>query len=813
VAPAGEADAMSADADAFALDGRAKWIWSAEGISRPRPDAGPYRVRYFRRTFQAPRGASLTVHVSADTRYMLWCNGVLVCRGPAKGDVAHHFYETVDVSEQLRSGRNVLAAQVEYYGDIFCNYREGGAPVSLMTAAPGFVLDGAVRDAAGREIEGLHSDRRWRVLVDRAHRHQIEATYSHCVGMLEDFDCARHPWGFTQPDFDDSAWPAAREICDALRIENDHDTYMPHRLTPRMIALLEESPPRRFVRAFRSPTGEDLEAFSVMLSGRGDFTVPAGRQAVVLIDAGELTTGYPRLRFSGGSGATVALRYAEALMDETGRKSDRRDFAFGDVHGYCDILRPDGPERTYEPSFWRTFRFLRLEIATAAEPLTIRSLTYSFTAYPFEPLAEAVTSDGDTQAIWEVSWRTARLCAHETYEDCPYYEQLQYAGDTQVQAMVSYVVAGDASLARQFLYHFDWSRLPDGRTRSRYPSRVPQIIPLFSLHWVMSVHDYWMYTGDRAAVAELLPGARGVLDYFDRHLTDEGIVGKVSGWMFGDWCPQWLTDADPSGCPPGSREGRSAFVSLMTIAALDRAAELAAAVGEGPAEFTRRAGALRSAAHAVFYDERRGLYRDTPEGEIASRYTNAWAILAGMPCDRAALAERMVREEGLCSLTFFSTYFAWRALAVAGRYDLMGELLGPWRQMLQEGLTTWMEDPRGDRSDCHAWGCGPLVELTREILGVRPAEPGYAVIGIEPKPAGLTFARGRVPLTRMSGSEPARFVRVDWRIQNDRFILSADAPQGIPIRVKLPGEREKDFPGGAIDLDVAYDARGEGVRA
>ncbi len=786
------------------FDGRAMWIWSAEGVSRPRPDSGPYRVRYFRRGFDAPAGAALTVHVSADTRYKLWCNGVLVSRGPAKGDVEHHFYETVDLTPRLRAGGNVLAAQVEYHGDIFCNYREGGAPVSLMTAAPGFALDGALRDADGGEIETLHTDRRWRVLVDRAHRHQIEATYSHCVGMLEDLDCAAHPWGFTRADFDDSSWPEAREICEALRLNNDHDTYMPHRLLPRMIAPLEESPPRRFVRAFRSPTGEDLAAFSAMLAGRGDFVVGANRQAVVLVDVGELTTGYPRLRFSGGAASAVVIRYAEALTDENRGKTNRDDLSFGDVRGYCDIVRPDGPDRTYEPFFWRTFRFIRVEVTAASEPLTIHSLEYIFTAYPFELLAEADTSDGDCRAMWETSWRTARLCAHETYEDCPYYEQLQYAGDTQVQAMVSYVVAGDASLGRQFLYLFDWSRLPDGRTRSRYPSRVPQIIPLFSLHWVMSIHDYWMHTGDRETLVELLPGVRQVLDFFDRSLTGDGIVGRMNGWMFADWSPQWLTDEGPSGCPPGSDRGRSAFVSLITIAGLMQAAELAAAAGDDPAELVRRTDALREAAHATFYDESRGLYRDTPDAPIASKYTNAWAILAGMPCDRAALAERLVRDESLCSLTYFSTYFAWRALAKAGRYELMGELLGPWRRMLQMGLTTWMEDPRGDRSDCHAWGCGPMVEFCREILGVRPDKPGYAAIGIEPKPAGLRFARGRVPLTRLSGPEPARFVHVGWRIQDGRFILSAEAPKGVPCRVRLPDRAERQFPrGGRIALEVA----------
>ena len=781
--------------------GEARWIWSEEGIAASRPDTGPFRVRYFRRTFDAPPGARLTVHVSADSRHKLWCNGVLVSRGPAKGDIQHHFYETVNLSELLRTGRNVLAAQVEYYGDIWGSYSEGGASVSQMTACPGFVLDGVLRDQAGDAVEPLHTNRKWRVLIDHAYRHQIDSVYSHCIGLMEGFTAAEFPWGFTQADFDAAAWPGAFELDPAVPVDVDRDTYVPHRLLGRMIAPLEESPPRRFKTAFRSPTGADLSAWSAMLTGSGEVSVQAGEEAVVLIDVGELTTGYPRLRFSGGAGAVVRLRYAEALTDESRVKARRDDLSYGDVYGYCDIVHPDGPQRTYEPFFWRTFRFVRVEVTTAERPLTIHSLDYVFTAYPFEQLAQVETSDRDTAAVCDVSWRTARLCAHDTYEDCPYYEQLQYAGDTQVQAMFSYVVAGDASLARQYLLHFDWSRIPEGLTRSRYPSRVPQIIPLFSLHWVMAAHDYWMYTGDRAMVSSLLPGVRGVLDYFDRRLGDDGTVGWMPGWMYADWCPQWHTGDGPQGGPPGADRGRSALVSLMTIEALERGAELAQAAGQDGGELTRRAEALRQATHAVFYDPARGLYPDTPDGEVASAYTNARAILAGMPCDHADLAERMIRDKSLCSPTYFSTYFAWRALAAAGRYELMGELLGPWRDMLAERLTTWKEDPRGDRSDCHAWGCGPVVEYAREILGVRPAEAGYAVIGIEPKPAGLTFARGRVPLTRLSGGEPARFVHVDWRLEARRFIMEARAPENVPCRIRLPDGAVHELPhAGEISL-------------
>ena len=764
------------------------WIWSHEGISKPRPDGeGPFRTRLFRRTFDAPAGARLTVHVSADSQYRLWCNGQEVCVGPAKGDIEHHFYETVDLSGHLKPGPNVLAAQVVYCGDVWGNV-QAGAPIYMMTACPGFVLWGVLTDKSGKEIEAIHSDPRWRVWIDRSYVQQDATNVSRWLGATEELFCDRHPWGFQDADFDDSSWDAAIDTGPAVTPAHNSYSVLPHRLVPRMTATMEIGEALPFQDVFAGGTDAQRKAFASMLQGEGDATLPAGTKATFLVRAAALTTAYPALRFSGGAGSTVRLRYAESLRQADGTKRNRDELT-GEIRGYCDIVHPDGRERTYQPFNFRTFRFLAVEIEVGKQPLTLHSFQYRFTAYPFAELANFESSDAQHAGIWDICWRTARLCAHETYEDCPYYEQLQYGGDTQVQAMISYYVPGDASLARQWLYQFDWSRTSDGLTRSRYPSRVPQTIPFWSLHWVMGVRDYWQHTGDAAAVRDLLPGVRAVVDYFDRRVTDQGIVGKITGWVCADWCPQWTKDLEGTGVPPGTLAGRSAFVSLMTAVTMDQAAELAEAVGRDGAELRGRSAAIKSAVHRLFYDRRRGLYRDTPDGDIASAYTNTWAILANMPCDAAALAEKIITDRGLCQLTMFSGYFAYRALIEASRYDLAPQLLAPWGQMLEWGLSTCPEIPdyANTRSDCHAWSAAPLVEFCREILGVQPAAPGYARIRIAPQPAGLKFARGRVPLTRLHGGLEPRFVTVDWRIEGGRFLLSADAPKGVPCDVILPG--------------------------
>ncbi|MEO7599657.1 MAG: hypothetical protein ABIV50_12035, partial [Opitutus sp.] len=118
---------------------RASWIWSAEG-SHGAPSADQstpshYQVRLFRRTFEIENvaGHTLNVDLSADSRYLFFCNGVLIGRGPAKGDVNHHFYDHFDLTLHLRTGRNVLAALVIDMAHVAHRPALLGAPCSVMT--------------------------------------------------------------------------------------------------------------------------------------------------------------------------------------------------------------------------------------------------------------------------------------------------------------------------------------------------------------------------------------------------------------------------------------------------------------------------------------------------------------------------------------------------------------------------------------------------------------------------------------------------------------------------------------------------------
>jgi hypothetical protein len=320
---------------------------------------------------------------------------------------------------------------------------------------------------------------------------------------------------------------------------------------------MEESP-TRFATVRRS---EGVKTDGGFIRGTSDLVVPARTRAVLLLDQGHLTSAFTVLATSGGAGSTVGLVYAEALKDAQGNKGNRNDIDGKAIAGVRDQFRTDGGKRRRFQTLWfRTYRFVQVEIETGDEALRIHDLHGIFTAYPFELVARFDSDLAWLGNVWEINWRGARLCAWETYFDTPYYEQLQYVGDTRIQALITLYMSDDDRLVRQAIEHFDHSRIPEGITASRYPSDLGQYIPTFSPIWVAMVHDYWMHRDAPEYVRGFLPGIRAVLAWFEQRIDETGTVGPI---------PSRCSSSTPSSAPASWRQ-RSAYPAWPTITGASR---------------------------------------------------------------------------------------------------------------------------------------------------------------------------------------------------------------------------------------------------
>ena len=735
--------------------------WKARWIHVPGMAPTGYGVCHFRRTFDlADAPTKFVVDVTGDSRYELYCNGDKVSWGPARGDLNHWHYETVDLAPKLKAGRNVLAAVVLNDGP-----DAGLAQFSLRT---GFLLQAA--DGAS-DVVNTSAD--WRCVVDEAYQAtgRADAGGYTAVGPMEKFDAVLYPWGWQLTEFDDSSWKPAQPG-DQGCPRGQQDAPSRWMLVPRSIPMGEET--KEPIPALRRVEGlAGIEPGSLQFP----LSIPAGTRAVLLLDQKKLTTAFPVLTMQGGRGANVKMRYSEGLFDtEPPKLKGNRDVVEGKVsRGYADTYIADGARRVYRTLYWRTFRYLQLEVEAGAEPLVIEDLHGVYTGYPFEVRAKFEGGSPLHQRILDTGWHTARLCAHETYMDCPYYEQLQYAGDTRIQALVSLFMTGDARLMRNAIELLDSSRTAEGATFSRAPSTLPQYIPPFSLWWIAMVHDYWRYVDDPAFVREMLHGTHAVLDFYSAYLGKDKLLHGMPWWNFVDWVPSW-----PDGVPPMSGDLMPGTIQVQLLQALQQAAELEEFFGnpELASTWHNRAEALWKAIQATFWDPRKRWFSEDAGHKFPSQHVNSLVVLSGrLPAaDAHELIDRVAQNKDpkqIAQCTVYFRYYLDRALSAAGWGGRYLERLGTWEGMLAEGLTTWAEtDAPGSRSDCHAWGASPNIEFFRNVLGVDSAGPGFSKVRIRPNLGQLQSVRGVVP-------HPKGLIRVEVTREGGVVKHKVTLPPGV----------------------------------
>jgi hypothetical protein len=733
-------------------------FWKARWISHPEGPPREFGLFFFRKTVTlAAAPAHFVIHASGDNRYELFVNAARVLAGPARGDLMHWRYETLDIAPQLRAGKNVLAAVVWNYAEF--------APMAQMMNETALIVQGD-----GPDEDVVNTDSSWKTLKDHSLKpipfnpQNMNAFFA--AGPGERVDASRYPWGWEKPEYDDAGWVDAAVVAHAVA-RGAKDSAARWFLVPRNIPLMEEKP-ERLARLVRS---QGVEARGDFEQGGSPITIPQNSRATLLFDQAHLTTAYPELRVSGGQGAEITLTYAEALF-KNGQKGNRNDTEGREIRGYYDQFLPDGGEhRVFRSLWWRTYRYLQVDVTTQSDSLVIEDLQGAYTAYPFEMRAQFSSDDPELEKMWEVGWRTSRLCAHETYMDCPYYEQLQYGGDTRIQALISLYMTGDDRLVKNVIETLDESRTPEGLTQSRYPSWQPQYIPEYSLSWIEIMRDLWWYRGDADFLRGYLPGMRNVLLWFENRLAPSGLLGRMDWWNFVDYTRAWR-----AGIPPLEENGQSSVLSLQYESALRAAADMEAAFGSAQQAQQDRtlAAKIGAAVYKTCWDPARRLLADTSARKNFSQHANILGVLedAIPSADQGAVMKTVLSDSSLTPATYYFRFYLFRAMNKTGLGDQYLSQLGPWRGMLALGLSTWAEMPEPTRSDCHAWSAHPNFDLLATVAGIESAAAGFREVAIRPQLGSLQHLKASLP-------HPQGDIKVEYERHGKNLNADVDLPSRL----------------------------------
>ena len=764
----------------FGNEWRANWIWHGRPKLTMRTSTRTAlvdprdRIVLFRRTIELRDvPASAPARIWVDGRYILYVNGHEVARGPVRNEPRSARYDFVDIASSLRAGQNTLAIVARHFGESTSWWVP--VPPTYSLGAGSLVFEALVGDV------WVVSDESWRSAPGDAWTPVPVPGDVACL-PLESFDAREHCWGWTDADFDDSHWRSAFVITPLHKGADGR-----------------KSPPSSPFGALKPPVRQTFPAglhhpatllATTNVVGADDHDDPV-RQVLLdqdtahesdgvvqlrRFDVGHIAAGLVTIEVEGASAGTRIDVAASEHVDDTGRL-----VTLGQHAGFRYVCR--GTHDIFTTFDVIGTRFLTVALRTSNDTIDLDTigLRVSITDRhrPRPVGASFECSDPKLNTIHAIGLRTVDLCALDAYVDCPTREQRAWTGDSVVHQTVDFVSNPDWSMPvwhPQLATHVR----PDGMlamaAASDFAADDQMYLPDWSLHWIHSVFNIHLYTGDRGLVAELLPIAERVLRWFESFLGDDDLLHDVTGWALSDWASVYM-----NGC--------SSLTNALWARGLDEFATMSSWLGnEGSARWARERHAAVRESFEVFWDEERGVYIDhivdgTKRRE-AAQHPGAMAIVARLvPTDRVSRVidgitdrRRLIRhsyvmdrltvdgdgqgfvylmngfpvdapwdvETQMVEAEPFFQYVVHDAMVAAGRADLVVDSCRLWQVFVDAGETTWPECWVGG-TRCHGWSSTPTADLVRHVVGITPAEPGYASVRVAPSLGDLDWARATVP--------------------------------------------------------------------
>lgn len=731
------------------------------------------RFAYYRCDFNIKSEANLEILITANSRYRLWVNGCAVLSGPCKGDRHRQYYEKADISDLLQAGKNVLTVQV-----LFCDpnavihqYDER-APIFAAASLPvghRLAVEGTVLGAGGESLCNVTTGAaEWKVYLDGSFYLRSDAVTQNFGAVREEIDFNHTPPDWRDISYNDESWacPAAMGSVIPDSFDQNVGLYGALRIRERCIPLLLEEE-GSFPFSPGSPWSE----------GKGRLIVKAGKSYELVLDAEVHTNAYLKYIFEKGAGAGITFTYSEKYSCP-GREIRRTDSTLGSLEGLTDKIILNGTRLSYEPFWFRTFRFIRIRIQAGAEDVILYAPQMKKTGYPLTVQSDIHSSDSWVDSLWDICVRTLKNCMAETYMDCPYYEQMQFSMDTRLQALFTYALGSDVQLVKKALEDFHCSMLPDGLIQGKYPSGFPQVISTFSLHYIFMLEEYYRQTCDRETARRYRPDVDAILDYYDRCLGADGLVEHLGYWQFVDWQDAWKENM---GVPTAALDGPSTIINLMYAAALKSGAYINEVTGrpETAREYTGRQKSILDRIQALCWDEQKGLYREGPHTEQYTQHAQAWAVLNGMASkeEGKAILKRTLSDPDVLQCSFSTGYELFRAFELTDDYTDTKILMEKWIRLIDLKCTTCPEEPENGRSDCHAWSALPIYEFMRCMAGIRMGRDGWESVLIRPHMEYINELTG-------SAATPKGIIRFYYN--KGQGIYQVSLPSGLKGKLILP---------------------------
>lgn len=692
------------------------------------------------------------IKIFADTRYLLYVNGVEVGTGPCRSDPRWQYYDEIDITKLLHSGENCVSVLVLYLG-----YGTGQS----ISRIPALYAD--VKITVCGVVHSFATNSDWKCKLLRAHNPKAPRVNG-CKGRIEIFDNRCYDENWTKAEYDDSDWSVCHQ-------RNPLDSPF-WNIQPRKIAMLQ----RKFISAggiisegsTLCVSGYDISHLhfqimrelenAVFISSDKNFPCLFEEKTenlrCVIADFGKIFVGTVVIEAEGSEGDIIDIVYAEELFDG---KPKFDGVSYRPISRF--ILRK-GKNRLSVFFGYEAFRYLTF-IFRSAGSIKINSVSVLTREYPFSRTASFRCENREMNRLWDISARTLEICLQDGYLDSPSREQQQWMGDGRYQAIMNYYYSGDTVMTEKLLLQIAQSQDFEGMTASRYPDGNHNLapIPSYCFQWLCAFSDYYKYTGETELICLLYPGIVKGIRWFSAFEGEDGLLYNVPYW---NYCDMGINRKGEQG--DFYRGGSIAYLDMLYAEALSSVILCARIVKDREAEnfFTHKRRRLVASIREKLWNPKRNAYADSlVEGvlsESISESVNALAVIGFEHGERGKTIFRSVfcpetRHNDVVEVSVYSMILLSRALKVLKEETLSVKIfLKRYQMMLESGCeTTWeywwlcKKDNNGKNisfsSACHAWGASAIVLVAENVLGIDPENPKVTI------PKGISSLLGRIHAT------------------------------------------------------------------
>ena len=538
----------------------------------------------------------------------------------------------------------------------------------------------------------------------------------------------------------------------------------------------EPAPPAETRTRLDAP-GRRPSEMSLSTAPRTAASVKTIRGNHIFADFGEETFGFLMLKGVKGRGR-IRIVYGESEPEAM-----CEDFEGPDQWEYVEA--EPGKDQRLKVS--RGFRYAHI---IPDEGVSVDMVEMEEELCPLRRRGSFRCSDELLNRIWNVSAHTMELTTRELFIEGVKRDRWTWSGDARQSYLMSYYLFGGSDIAKDTLFY--------QRGGDPLVMHINQIMD-YTFYWFMSVWEYYMHTGDRLFLEQVVARMTSLMDFVIGRLDANGRPHDRPGdWMFIDWAPEKLHN----------NGGVTSFEQMLLVESLASLANVLDVLGrDGAAAYRKRANSLRAQIVPLFWNDEKGglmhLLRDdgTLDGQL-TRYPNMFGLEWGY--FNAEQRQRVLRDvilnDSVMEIqTPYMRFYELDALCGLGMHtNVLDIVRAYWGGMLDEGATSFWElyNPKEKglekyamykrpfgKSLCHAWGAGPIYLFGRHILGVCPVKPGFAEYEVRPNLAGLSWVEGSVPT-------PHGEIRVSYR---DGVLSITGDGHGIGM-LFLPGDIPRKIP-------------------